>query len=166
MSSSQLVASCRRNSKPEMYSLTWWPAVNSFSVNNTLSTHYHTWSDHSSPAVPLMDAHTNTQLACFLPSSLSPSLPSSLPPSIPPHSLPFLQRPHPAVLMQQFLHGVARLQPVHLRTLTVLQQDAKQVRGHLHVHPEPMEDETNYVLRKEGGQTAGSLSTTRQFYPG
>ena len=79
-----------------------------------------------------------------------PSCPTPLPPP-PSHSLPFLQRPHPAVLVQQLLHGVPWLQPVRLRALAVPQQDAEQARSHLHVHPQPVEDETNYVLGGGGG---------------
>ena len=77
------------------------------------------------------------------------------PPPLPPHFLhqpPLLQGSHATVLMQQFLDGEARLQPVALVAELVHQLNTKQLRSHVHVDAETVKDEADNTLREEGGK--------------
>ena len=99
------------------------------------------------------------------PSPCSPPPPPPLPPPahLPPPplllSLPLLTSSSPspcspplfnglptAVLYELLRDGEARLQPVALSCLYVLQEDTEQFGGHLHVHPQPVQDHPHHVL--------------------
>ena len=86
-------------------------------------------------------------------------VPTHTPSSSPsPCSPPLFNGLPTAVLYELLRDGEARLQPVALSCLYVLQEDTEQFGGHLHVHPQPVQDHPHHILWGGGGGGGNAIT--------